>query len=296
MISVNPSELAIPKLHQYLLGAVAPRPIAFVSTINEDGQPNLAPYSFFNVFSVNPPIAIFSPARRGRDNTTKHTYENVLRVKECVINIVSHDMVQQMSVASGEYPADVNEFVKSGFTPLASELVRPPRVSESPVQMECKVRDVIQLGEQGGAGNLVVCEIIRIHMSEHIFDEEGRIDPRRIDTVARLGGSWYSRAADGLFQLPQPTTNVGIGYDQLPSDIRLSSVLTGNDLGHLASVTSLPDETSVNEYKLLELAELFMQHEDDAKMLEVKLHERAQGLLRENRIEEAWKTLLSFNN
>jgi flavin reductase (DIM6/NTAB) family NADH-FMN oxidoreductase RutF len=296
MLSINTKDTPIPKLHQYLLGAVSPRPIAFVSTIDANGRPNLAPYSFFNIFSVKPPIAIFSPARRGRDNTTKHTYENALVVKECVINIVSHSMVEQMSVASAEFPEGVNEFEKSGFTPLASDLVKPFRVAESPVQMECKINDVIPLGSEGGAGNLVVCEILRIHMSEHIFDEEGKISPYKIDTVSRLNGSWYSRSKEGLFELAQPTTNLGIGFDQLPQDLRNSKVLSGNDLGKLASVQGLPDETSVNEYKLVELSDLFIEFENDASKLEEKLHQKAKELLEKNNIHEAWMTLLTYNN
>ena len=296
MISINPKETAIPQLHQYLLGAVGPRPIAFASTLDADGRPNLAPYSFFNVFSVNPPIAIFSPARRGRDNTTKHTYENVKVVKECVINIVNFDMVQQMSVASCEYPLGVNEFIKSGLTPIASEVVKPFRVKESPVQLECIVKDVIELGPNGGAGNLVVCEIVRIHISEDVLDADGKISPLKMDQVARMGGHWYTRAKDGLFQLPQPTTNLGIGFDSIPSDILNSTILTGNNLGQLASVESLPDETSVNEFKLTELSELFIEFENDKRALELKLHEQAKLFLDEKKVTEAWMTLLAFNN
>ncbi|MFM9986679.1 MAG: flavin reductase family protein [Flavobacteriales bacterium] len=296
MISINPKDTAIPQLHQYLLGAVGPRPIAFASTLDADGRPNLAPYSFFNVFSVNPPIAIFSPARRGRDNTTKHTYENVKVVKECVINIVNYAMVQQMSVASCEYPLGVNEFIKSGLTPIASEVVKPFRVKESPVQLECIVKDVIELGPNGGAGNLVVCEIVRIHISEDVLDADGKISPLKMDQVARMGGQWYSRAKDGLFQLPQPTTNLGIGFDSIPADILHSTILTGNNLGQLASLESLPDETSVNEFKLTELSDLFIEFENDKRILELKLHERAKLFLEENKLREAWMTLLAFNN
>jgi flavin reductase (DIM6/NTAB) family NADH-FMN oxidoreductase RutF len=296
MITITPSETPLPKLHQYLLGAIGPRPIAFASTIDEQGRPNLSPYSFFNVFSVNPPIAIFSPNRRGRDNSTKHTYENVKRVKECVINIVNYDMVQQMSLASTEYEAGVNEFEKSGLTAIASDLVKPFRVKESPVQMECIVKDVIELGQEGGAGNLIVCEIVRIHISETVLDEEGKISPILMDQVARMGGHWYTRANQGLFQLPQPTTQIGIGVDQIPHDVRFSNILTGNDLGRLGGVTHLPDETAVNEYKLTELADMFIDFENDAKALELKLHERAHTLLEQGQVNEAWMTLLAFNN
>jgi flavin reductase (DIM6/NTAB) family NADH-FMN oxidoreductase RutF len=296
MLSVDPKETAIPQLHQYLLGAVGPRPIAFASTMDAAGRPNLAPYSFFNVFSVVPPIAIFSPARRGRDNTTKHTYENVKATKECVINIVNYAMVEQMSVASGEYPAGVSEFVKSGLTPIPSDIVKPFRVKESPVQMECVVKEIIELGQSGGAGNLIVCEIVRIHISKDVLDETGKISPHKMDQVARMGGHWYTRAIQGLFQLPQPTTNLGIGFDQLPDDIRGSTILTGNNLGQLASIDVLPDETAVNEFKLTELADLFIEFERDKKMLEIKLHEHAKRLLDQNDAVGAWMTLLAFNN
>jgi flavin reductase (DIM6/NTAB) family NADH-FMN oxidoreductase RutF len=296
MLSIDPKTLPVAKVHGYLLGAVAPRPIAFASTLDEEGNPNLSPFSFFNVFSANPPIAIFSPARRGRDNTTKHTYENVKKVKECVINIVNYDMVQQMSLASVEYPKGVNEFVKAGFTPIASEVVKPFRVKESPVQLECIVKDVVELGTEGGAGNLVICEVVRIHINEEILDANGRIDPEKIDLIARMGGDWYSRAKLGLFEVAKPNEKIGIGVDQIPSDIRLSKVLTGNHLGQLGNSEALPDETSVNEYKLTELAELFIEFEDDAQKLESALHAKAASFLNEGKVNDAWLTLLSFNN
>jgi len=296
MLSLNPQELLVPELHQYLLGSVGPRPIAFVSTIDEEGNVNLAPYSFFNIFSVAPPIAIFSPARRGRDNTTKHSYENAKAVPECVINIVNHAMVEQMSLASTEYAKGINEFEKAGLTPVQSELVRPPRVGESPVQFECKINQVIELGQNGGAGNLVVCEIIKIHIRTEVLNEDGKIDPIKMDQVARMGGHWYTRAKAGLFQLPQPTTKIAIGFDQLPADVRTSRILTGNELAKLAGVEHLPDETSVNEYKLIELSDLFIELENNPEELEMALHTRAQNLLAQNDIESAWKTLLAFNN
>jgi len=296
MLSLDPKELPQPKLHQYLLGAIGPRPIAFASTIDAEGRPNLAPYSFFNVFSSNPPILIFSPARRGRDNTTKHTLENALAHRECVINIVNYDMVEQMSLASTEYPAGISEFEKTGLTPIASDVVKPFRVKEAPVQFECKINDVVALGTQGGAGNLVICEVVRIHVAESILDEDGRISPIKIDQVARMGGHWYTRANKGLFQLPQPMTQIGIGFDALPADIKTSAILTGNELAKLAGVESVPNETEVNEYKLTELADLFLEHEGKAAQLEVQLHTRAKTLLQEGKVEEAWMTLLSFNN
>ena len=295
MITICPKDIPQPKLHQYLLGAIAPRPIAFASTIDAQGRMNLAPYSFFNVFSSNPPIVIFSPARRGRDNTTKHTLENVYEVKECVINIVNHRIVEQMSLASTEYPREVSEFIKSGLTPIASEMVRPFRVQEAPVQFECKVNDIVPLGNQGGAGNLVIAEILCIHMQEEILDDEGRIDPVKIDLVARMGGHWYTRASAGLFQLPQPTTQIAIGFDQMPEDVLNSNVLTGNQLAKLAGVTALPDETEVNEYKLTELAELFMEFDKNYDGLELALHKKSAELISNNHIVDAWKTLLSLN-
>ncbi|MEN9638652.1 MAG: hypothetical protein RLZZ262_520 [Bacteroidota bacterium] len=296
MRSILPADLAVAELHQYLLGAVGPRPIAFVSTIDVEGNVNLAPYSFFNIFSVNPPIAIFSPARRGRDNTTKHTYENAKQVAECVINIVNHDMVEQMSLTSTEYASGVNEFEKAGLTAVPSDLVGPPRVGESYVQMECKINQVIELGPNGGAGNLVVCEIIKMHIREEVLNADGKIDPMKMDQVARMGGHWYTRANAGLFQLPQPTTKIAIGFDQLPKDVLNSSVLTGNELAKLAGVEHLPDETSVNEYKLIELSEIFISLEDSPNELEKALHQRAKECLADNDIEGAWKSLLAFNN
>ncbi|MCI5056230.1 MAG: flavin reductase family protein [Flavobacteriales bacterium] len=297
MLKIIPSETPIPKLHGYLLGAVSPRPIAFVSTVDQGNRVNLSPFSFFNVFSSNPPTAIFSPARRGRDNTTKHTFENVKVVKEAVINVVSYDMVEQMSLSSSEYAEGVNEFVKAGFSELASESVRPPRVKESPVQMECTVKEVIELGDNGGAGNLVICNIELIHINEAILDDKGRIDPNLIDLVGRMGGNWYSRASgDAIFEVQKPGSSVGIGFDNLPKDILQSSILTGNDLGKLAGIDELPDETSVNEYKLTELSDLFIEHQDDQMNLEKELHNRAKGLLLEDKKTEAWMTLLSFNN
>lgn len=296
MLSIDPKEIAQPKLHQYLLGAIGPRPIAFASTIDADGRPNLAPYSFFNVFSSNPPILIFSPARRGRDNTTKHSLENALSVRECVINIVNYAMVEQMSLASTEYPEGVSEFVKAGLTPIASEVVRPFRVKEAPVQFECKINDVVALGNKGGAGNLVICEVVRIHVSEDVLDDDGRISPIKIDQVARMGGNWYTRANHGLFQLPQPMAQIGIGFDALPSDVRNSTVLTGNELAVLAGVEVVPNETEVNEYKLTELADLFLEFEGKASALEQQLHVRAKSLLSDKQVAEAWMTLLAFNN
>ena len=297
MKSINPKEIEIPKLHRYLLGSVGPRPIAFASTIDSKGNINLAPFSFFNVFSANPPIMIFSPARSGRTNESKDTYNNVKEVPEVVINVVTHEMVHQMSLASSPYGSDVSEFEKAGFTSLASDMITPPRVKESPVQFECKVNEVIELGDQGGAGNLIICEVLRIHVEERLLDENEMIDQHKIDLVSRMGGNWYCRAdKNSMFEIQKPITTCGIGFDALPTDIRNSSILSGNDLGQLAGIEQLPNETDVNEYKLLELSELFLSLEEDAVQLEIEIHKRAQDLLKRNLLEEAWLTLLSFNN
>ena len=240
MKTIDPKAVSTAALHGYMLGAVTPRPIAFASTIDSAGNVNLSPFSFFNVFSANPPIMIFSPARRGRDNTTKHTYENVLQVKEVVINIVNYDIVQQMSLSSTEYGKGVNEFEKAGLTPLASQTIKPPRVAESPVQFECRVNEVISLGTEGGAGNLVICEVLKMHINEAVLDADGKIDPVKLDAVSRMGGNWYSRAKQGMFEVPKPLSRLGIGFDQLPDAIKTSKLLTGNDLAMLANVEVLP--------------------------------------------------------
>ena len=297
MVSIDPKDLPIQKLHQYLLGAIGPRPIAFASTVDAEGKPNLAPFSFFNVFSANPPILIFSPARSGRTNTTKDTYNNVKIVPEVVINVVNYDIVHQMSLASSPYAPGVNEFEKAGFTALKSDNVKPFRVAESPVQFECKVNEVIELGTEGGAGNLIICEVLKIHIHDEVLDSNGMIDQQKIDLVARMGGDWYSRAnAESMFEITKPISTCGIGFDALPVDIKSSKVLSGNNLGHLAGIEKIPDETNVNEYKLLELSDLFVSLEDNPLALEQELHKRAQSLLDENKLEEAWLTLLSFNN
>ena len=297
MVSIDPKNLTVQKLHHYLLGAIGPRPIAFASTVDAEGKPNLAPFSFFNVFSANPPILIFSPARSGRTNTTKDTYNNVKVVPEVVINVVNYDIVHQMSLASSPYAPGVNEFEKAGFTALKSDSVKPFRVAESPVQFECKVNEVIELGTEGGAGNLIICEVLKIHIHDEVLDSNGMIDQQKIDLVARMGGDWYSRAnAESMFEITKPISTCGIGFDALPIDIKSSKILSGNNLGHLAGIEKIPDETNVNEYKLLELSDLFVSLEDNALALEEELHKRAKSLLDENKLEEAWLTLLSFNN
>ena len=232
MLSIDPKEISTKELHGYLLGAIAPRPIAFASTIDSDGNPNLSPFSFFNVFGANPPIMIFSPARRVRDNTTKHTLENALATKEVVINVVNYDIVQQMSLSSTEYPEGVNEFEKAGFTMLKSDIIKPFRVKESPVQFECKVKDVIFTGDEGGAGNLIVCEVVKLHISEDVLTADGGIDQHKIDLVARAGGSYYTRARDGFFEIPKPISTLGIGVDTISLEIRNSTILTGNNYAY----------------------------------------------------------------
>ncbi|MBZ0247554.1 MAG: flavin reductase family protein [Cyclobacteriaceae bacterium] len=282
MLTIDPKEVSIPKMHGYLLGAVVPRPIAFASTVDKEGNVNLSPFSFFNIFSANPPILVFSPSRRGRDNTTKHTYENVLEVPEVVINIVNYNIVQQASLSSTEYDKGVNEFIKSGLTPVASERIKPPRVGESPVSFECKVNEVISLGSNGGAGNLVICEVLLAHIKQEVLDEEGRIDPVKLDAVARMGGNYYCRAqGDAIFTVPKPLTTKGIGVDQIPMAIRNSKVLTGNDLGILGNVERLPAKGSLDE--VIEYADTNA------------VHTHAQKLLNEGKVESAWRLLLTYH-
>ena len=296
MLTITPSEITVPKLHHYLLGAVGPRPIAFASTIDKDGNKNLAPFSFFNVFSANPPIMVFSPARSGRTNTTKNTFDNVKEVAEVVINIVNYSIVEQMPLASSPFGADVDEFVKSGLTPIASETVKPFRVKESPVQFECKVNEVVELGTEGGAGNLVICEVTKIHIDESILDDKGAIDQHKIDLVSRMGGNWYCRAnAESMFEIKKPIMTIGVGYDAIPEDIKNSNILSGNDLGKLGGIEELPNETDVNDHKLIELSELFVDLEDEQEKLELELHKRAKQELKEDKLKEAWMTLLAFN-
>lgn len=283
-----------PKFHSYLLGAVAPRPIAFASTVDEQGRPNLSPFSFFNVFGSNPAVMVFSPARRGRDNTTKHTFENIKKTREVVVNVVNYNMVQQTSLASVEYPEGVNEFIKAGFTMQESEFVKPFRVKESPVQFECKVVDIIETGTEGGAGNLIVCHVLAMHINDDVLDNEGRIDPNKIDLVARMGGDWYCRASgDALFEVAKSNTKLGIGVDQIPEPIRLSTVLTGNNFGQLGNIERMPTESEVEQYKqsgaILDLYEDFKHSKEG---LTIHLHTVAKRLLEENKVEEAWKVLL----
>ena len=289
MISYHPKDLSTAKLHAYLLSAVAPRPIAFASTIDQNGNPNLSPFSYFNVFSTNPPILIFSPARRVRDNTTKHTLENAEAVKEVVINVVNYDIVQQMSLSSTEYPDGVNEFEKAGLTMLKSDMVKPFRVAESPIQLECKVNEIVKLGTEGGAGNLIICEVLKFHMAETILDENGVVNQEKLDLVARAGGSYYTRAKDGFFEIPKPLSTLGIGVDALPKQIRTSTILTGNDLGMLANVEALPSDKAIQEFVADKIKTKFVTD----NLSETEKHKLAQNYLSFGDVDSAWKLLLS---
>jgi flavin reductase (DIM6/NTAB) family NADH-FMN oxidoreductase RutF len=283
MLALNPKDLTIPVLQKYLQNAIAPRPICFASTVDKDGKPNLAPFSFFNLFSSNPPIAVFSPAYSGRTGAPKDTLLNVKEVPECVINVVTYNMVQQTSLASSPFPKGVNEFEKAGFTPVPSELIKPFRVKESPVQLECKVIEIKELGKQGGAGNLVICEIIRIHIDESVLNEANQIDTRKIDLVARMGDNWYCRAnGNALFEVEKPITTIGIGFDQIPGAIKNSKILSGNNLGLLGSLEQLPSEEETKEYK--KNISGFSSEEEK--------HKYAKALLEANKVKEAWMVLL----
>ncbi|MGB5203253.1 flavin reductase family protein [Eudoraea sp.] len=287
-ISLIPSEITTGQLHAYLLGAVGPRPIAFASTIDEKGIPNLSPFSFFNVFSANPPILIFSPARRVRDNSTKHTLDNVLKTKEVVINIVNYELVQQMSLTSTEYGEKENEFIKAGLTMVDSDLVKPFRVEESPVQFECKVTKVEALGNKGGAGNLVFAEVVKMHIHESILGEDGSIDQFKIDQVARMGGNWYSRANKGMFEVPKPLSKLGIGVDNIPKEIRSIKILTGNDLGLLGNVERMPDKDDIEEFIATnDQIRSIVKNKDTKELLRI-----TREYLDNNKILSAWKVLL----
>lgn len=290
-MKIFPSEIKTSQLHAYLLGAIAPRPICFASTIDEDGNMNLSPFSFFNVFGSKPPILVFSPARRVRNNTIKHTLENAIRTREVVINVVNYAIVQQMSLASCEYDKGVNEFEKAGLTPIASEMVKPFRVKESPVQLECKVLEVKATGEEGGAGNLVICEVICMHINDAVLNEQLQIDPHKIDLVARMGGDFYCRASgNAVFEVAKPNLNLGVGVDQLPEAIRLSKVLTGNHLGVLGNCTSVPiiDEAFSDEH----LNELLSRSYTNSEERINALHTYAKELIDANKIDQAWQVLL----
>ena len=289
MLSFEPHTLSPSQLQDYLQSTVAPRPIAFASTVDINGTPNLSPFSFFNVFSSNPPILVFSPARRVRNNTTKHTLENCQATKQVVINVVNYDLVQQVSLSSTEYPEGTNEFLKSGLTMLPSDMVKPYRVAESPVQMECLVNEIIPLGNQGGAGNLIICEIVKIHIQESILDEKNRIDQSKIDLVSRLGGNWYSRSNQGLFEVEKPLTSLGIGVDQIPEFIKKSKVFDGNDLGKLGNVEALPTREEITIFVKQNFAVKGVLSSDD----DLKIQKTAKEFLNNNDALSAWKVLLA---
>lgn len=276
-MTITPSEIKTSQLHALLLGSISPRPICFASTIDAEGNPNLSPFSFFNIFGSNPVTLIFSPARRVRDNTIKHTLENAIATKEVVINVVNYAIVQQMSLSSCEYAAGTNEFEKAGLTMLASDLVKPFRVAESPVQLECIVKQVIETGTEGGAGNLIICEMLKMHINDDVLNADGNIDPHKIDLVARMGGDYYCRASgDAVFEVPKPNVQLGIGFTALPKHVLQSTILTGNDLAKLANVSALPiiDNTRVA---------LPMQ----------QAHTQAKDLLIHNKVTEAWQMLIN---
>lgn len=289
MISIDPKEVSTVKLQGYLQGAVGPRPIALASTLDENGNPNLSPFSFFNVFSSNPPILVFSPARRVRNNTVKHTLINVQQTKEVVISVVNYDIVQQVSLASTEYADGVDEFIKSGLTPMPSDVVKPYRVGESPVQFECVVKDIIALGDGGGAGNLVICEVVRVHVSEAVLDENGAIDQHKIDLVSRMGGNWYSRSNKGLFEVPKPLVTLGIGVDAIPDFIKKSGVFSGNDLGMLGNIEVLPTQDEITNFVNQSFEAKAVLSSDDSQ----KLYQKAKDMLAKEQVIEAWMLLLA---
>jgi len=289
MPSFLTKDLSTVQLQELLQNSIGPRPIAMASTIDADGHPNLSPFSFFNVFSANPPILVFSPARRVRDNTTKHSLDNVLEWPEVVINVVNYDMIHQVSLSSTEYPKGVNEFIKAGFDMVESDEVRPFRLKQSPAQFECKVVDVVSLGENGGAGNLVICEVLKTHISAHVLDENGRIDPYKMDLVARAGGNFYSRAKNGFFEIPKPISTMGIGVDALPKAVIESSIFSGNDLGKLANITNLP---STEKVKLF-VEEQRQKGLDVLNMSQTQKQQQAKSFLDHEDVESAWYLLLS---
>lgn len=290
-MKIIPGDIKTGQLHGYLLGAVAPRPICFASTIDEDGNNNLSPFSFFNVFGSKPATLIFSPARRVRDNTTKHTLENARRTGEVVINIVNYNIVQQMNLASCEYPDGVDEFVKSGLTPIASDFVKPFRVKESPAQLECKVKQIIETGQEGGAGNLIICEVVCMHLDDNVLDTNGIIDPDKIDLVARMGANYYCRASgNAVFEVAKPNMELGVGVDKLPEAIRNSHVLTGNDLGILGNCSAVPAKDS--SFADDEVNKLIQANSADATALQVALHSYAHRLIADSDINKAWQVLL----
>ncbi|MBT8273314.1 MAG: flavin reductase family protein [Bacteroidia bacterium] len=289
MTSYEPKDISVSQMHGLLLSAVAPRPIAFASTVDDKGNPNLSPFSFFNVFSANPPVMIFSPARRVRNNTVKHTLDNAKATKEVVINVVNFDIVHQMSLSSTEYPEGVNEFEKAGLSMLDSDIVKPYRVAESPVQFECKVNDIVALGDEGGAGNLIICEVVKMHISSEVLNDDGSINQEKLDLVARAGANHYSRANKGFFEIPKPIRTLGIGVDAMPDFVKNSMILTGNDLGMLGNVETLPDKQEIDIF----VKDVSERYPDIKKMAHRDKHKIAQNYLSYGDIESAWKLLLS---
>ncbi len=290
MLTIDPSKTSTRDLHQYLLGAVAPRPIAFASTIDEQGRPNIAPYSFFNCFSSNPPILVFSSNRRVVDNQTKDTLANIQATKEVVINVVNYNIVRQMTIASISFPSDIDEFKKSGLSPIASDVVKPFRIKESPVQMECTVREIITLGDQGGAGHLILCDVVKMHIDENILDENNRINPHKIDLMGRMGRAYYVRASgEAIHTIVQPVMQLSIGYDALPTSFKESTILSANNLGQLSGMQALPDRESLDILK----KEMGIQKILDASNPIKQLHQKAKDLLdKEDNREYAAKLLL----
>lgn len=292
MLSLILKDLSPANAQNYLQHAIAPRPICFASTIDKKGNVNLSPFSFFNLFSSNPPIVIFSPARRVRDNTTKHTLQNAEEVAEVVINIVDYNMVQQTSLTSCEFPKGTNEFIKAGFTPEKATIVSPPMVKESKIKMECRILEIKPLGTKGGAGNLIICEVLCMHIDESILDENKNIDQRKINHVARLGGDWYCKVDESnLFKVQKPNTQLGIGVDSLPEGIRASSILSGNNLGQLANVNEVPViDPAFSDDKL---KNIILYYSINPEEMEKELHQYAAALLKEGRLHDAWQVLLS---
>ncbi|MEO6229583.1 MAG: flavin reductase family protein [Ferruginibacter sp.] len=294
-MTINISESKAADVNSYLQHAIAPRPICFASTIDKDGNVNLSPFSFFNMFSYVPPIVVFSPVHRMRNNTTKHTLQNVIAIPEVVINIVTYNMVQQVSLSSCEFPQATDEFIKAGFTKIPSLLITPPRVKESPVQLECKVIEIKPLGTGGGAGDLVIAEVLMIHVDDEVLNDEKKIDQRKLDLVGRMGGNWYTRAnAGSIFEVEKPNTNLGIGVDALPKSIRESRILTGNNLGQLGNIHELPFvNPAFDDDKLKNIIQYYSINPDE---MEKELHYYAKDLLDAGKVTEAWQVLLTAFN
>ena len=292
MLIIDPKSTSTPDLHQYLLGSVAPRPIAFASTIDDNGVANLAPYSFFNCFSSNPPTLVFSSNRRVAGNTTKDTLHNIEKNKEVVICVVNHAIVRQMTVASVTFPSEVSEFAKSGLTPVKADLVKPFLVKESPVNMECRVTNIISLGDQGGAGNLIICEVLRMHIDEKVLDEDKKIDPHKIDLMGRMGRAFYVRASgNAVTKIIQPVTEKTIGVDQLPERVRLSKVLTGNDIGLLGGLATMPSKQEIEGMREMNEVKLLLDEYSGKELVE-HLHRYATLLIENGEMHEALKLVL----